>query len=369
MNCTTTRVELGDRSYDICTGIGLVLRSRGGGAKLLRPFVKKRRVLVVMDENVDAKHGDTCVALLGSLTREGVSKVVLKPGEENKTLSAVEQICNAACKNMLDRGSVIVGIGGGVVGDLAAFAASVYMRGIDCIQIPTTLLAMVDSSVGGKTGADLPGGKNMIGTFYQPRLVLIDPLFIRTLTIDEIKNGMAELIKHAVLFDPYLFSELCNLAHTAFMPGFIERLEQLIIQSVRWKASVVARDEREHGRRRLLNLGHTFGHAIEKETHYTRYRHGEAIAIGMIAAANLSRLCHIDDKGTVEQISRLIASFGLPDKAKGLKPAQLLKAMYSDKKARNGRLCLILPHRIGICRAHTNIPEDLVLRALESICG
>ena len=253
-----------------------------------------------------------------------------------------------------------------MVGDMAAFAASIYMRGIRCVQIPTSLLAMIDSGVGGKTGVDLPEGKNLVGTFYQPKAVLMDTMFLASLPPREMSNGFAELIKHAVLFDRALFDGLEAAGDSLFRDS--ARLASLVARSCALKAAVVSRDEQEHGERMLLNLGHTFGHAIEKVQDYRGLEHGEAVAVGIVAAARLSVRLGLLDTDSAARISALLSQYRLPVTVSGCEPAALLAAMAADKKAVSGVPRIVLPLAIGRAEVRTDVPRDVLQAVWEDIC-
>lgn len=279
------RVQLAERSYDILAAPGLLENK----PEVLRRFVEGRGVLVVADSNTGALYGEKILELVRKMEPAGVALHTFPAGESSKNFATVEQICRAACQAKLDRKGIILALGGGVTGDMAGFAASIYMRGIEFIQIPTSMLAMIDSSVGGKTGVDLPEGKNLMGTFHQPKLVLIDTDLLYTLPADQLRSGLAELLKHAVLFDPDLFQVLETEAETLLSlkdPAFTART---IARSCALKAAVVASDEREGAQRALLNLGHSFGHAVEKLQNFCGFSHGAAVAYGTAVAAELDR--------------------------------------------------------------------------------
>jgi 3-dehydroquinate synthase len=268
----------------------------------------------------------------------------------------------------LDRKSAVVALGGGVTGDLAGFASASYMRGIAYIQAPTTLLAMVDSSVGGKTAIDHKLGKNLIGAFHQPRLVFADPTTLDTLPLVEFRSGMAEVIKHGVIRDPDYFSFLEETAD-AIMKRDPETIEHVIARSCRIKAEVVGADERETGLRAILNFGHTAGHAIEALCDFEAYRHGEAVAIGMIIAAEIAhQLCGFT-RSEIDRLRNLLVRIGLPtdiSNKRNLSSDAILKAMYGDKKTERGTLRFVLPTRIGATRIEKIKDENLIKGAIDS---
>jgi 3-dehydroquinate synthase len=283
--------------------------------------------------------------------------------ESAKNLRSVEQITRSLCRAGADRQSLVVAVGGGVVGDVAGFAAATYLRGVKLVHLPTTLVAQVDSSIGGKTGVNLPEGKNLVGAFYPPQLVLTDPELLRTLSDREFRGGLAEVIKHAVIADAEMF---------AFLEKAMERVLRrdpqvlgfLIPRNVQIKARVVSRDERESGLREILNYGHTFAHALESVTRYRRYQHGEAVAWGMIAAAFLGHELGLTRADEVSRIVALVRRLGPLPPWPHVSPAALLNAMRSDKKTRSGVLRFVLSPRIGEARSYDTVPLHAVERVL-----
>lgn len=362
MECV--RVELGPRSYSVHIGDGLLENPETSG--VLAPFVSGRKVLLVCDSNTAPLYGD---AAADALTRAGasVSKHVIPAGEEHKSFRTAEEICRAAAQSGLDRGSCLFGLGGGVVTDLTGFAASIFMRGIPFISCPSTLLAMIDAGIGGKTGADLPEGKNLIGTFWQPRAVLADVSLLRSLPPEQIRCGCAELVKHAILFDPELFRELERHASGLFADDDPARSVRLIARSSEWKAKVVSGDERESGTRALLNFGHSFGHAIEKLYEY-RMGHGDAVAVGMVMASSLAENLGLLPQEDAVRIRALIEACGLPLRVRALRPEDILRAMRGDKKNIGGHTRIILPHAIGKAQIHTDTPDEHLLKAIGACC-
>jgi 3-dehydroquinate synthase len=292
-----------------------------------------------------------------------VSVYLFPDGEAAKTLSTLEKVCRGMAAAGLDRHGMIIAAGGGVVGDVAGFAAASYLRGVRLVHIPTTLVAQVDSAIGGKTGVNLPEGKNLVGAFYQPAGVLVDPEVLRTLPPRQYCSGIYEVIKYAILGDRHLFEFLENR-----MPEVLRQdrsaLDWVLPRCIGAKAQIVSRDERESGPREALNLGHTFGHALESLTRYRRFLHGEAVGWGMIAAARLA--VAIDwlraDEGA--RIEALIRQGGRLPALPRIPPSRWIAAMRGDKKARGGRLRFILPHQIGEVRAAENVPEATLVRVL-----
>ncbi len=356
---STLHVDLGSRSYPITIDAGILPDI---GSALSRCGFS-RTIALVSNETVYPLYGKI---VSGSLTAAGFNccELVLPDGEEFKTLSSAEKITDFLLSHRLDRKSALVALGGGVIGDLAGFAASIFMRGIDFIQIPTTLLAQVDSSVGGKTGVNRPLGKNMIGTFWQPRLVWIDIETLRTLPPREFSAGIAEIIKYGVIHDPALFAFLEENVRKVLSQDR-EALRHIISRSCEIKAAVVAEDERESGLRAILNFGHTIGHALETVTGYASYLHGEAVAFGMYAEAELSRLLGLISDTEVQRIRDLITAYGLPAVVPGDFPFErFFDAMHLDKKSVAGSLRFVLPVQIGRVILRSDLPESLLHEAV-----
>jgi 3-dehydroquinate synthase len=279
--------------------------------------------------------------------------------EAKKNMRTVESVCRMLSRAGADRKSLIVAVGGGVVGDVAGYVAASYLRGVALVHVPTTLVAQVDSSIGGKTGVNLPEGKNLVGAFYPPRLVLVDPDLLRTLPKRQFRSGLAEVIKYGVIADAELFSYL-----EQNMEKVLRRdraaLAYLIARCAQIKGEVVSRDERESGWREILNFGHTFGHALESVTRYRRYQHGEAVGWGMIAAAMLGRQMEIADKGDVMRLTKLIhRAIELPSWLR-VSAEKLIKAMRSDKKTQAGKLRFVLSRRIGEAHTSDAVPIETV---------
>ncbi|MEO6340791.1 MAG: 3-dehydroquinate synthase [Caulobacteraceae bacterium] len=343
----TVRVGLGARAYDVLIGGGLIDRA----GELVAPYLPRRRTVIVTDRNVADHHGERLAAALES-GGIAVDMVVMPPGEGSKSFEGLADLSDRLLALGLDRGDVVVAFGGGVVGDLAGFAASIYKRGIDFIQVPTTLLAQVDSSVGGKTAIDTPRGKNLIGAFHQPRLVLADLDVLATLPVREMHAGYAEVIKYGLLGDAAFF-EWLEANHHDVLALEVGPLAQAVARSVEMKAEIVAEDEKEVGRRALLNLGHTFGHALEAETGYgDALLHGEAVAAGCALAFRFSVQLGLCSGQDAHRAERAIAAAGLPvrmDEVAGAPFAidRLLAHMGQDKKAEGGRLTFILARGIG----------------------
>ena len=356
------RVELGERSYDILIGADIF----DGASKLLSSLVKKRKCLLVSDGRVYGLYADRavdCLAKAGAV----VYASVFKPGEESKNLQVMERLFRKAAGAGLDRDSLIIALGGGVAGDMAGFLAATYMRGIGFVQIPTSLLAMVDSSVGGKTGFDLPEGKNLIGAFWQPKLVLIDPKFLDTIPDRELLCGMAEIVKTAVILDKELFSFL-EKKGLDILKRKIAPTTKAIARCCELKASVVSADEREGSLRAILNYGHTFGHAIETVSGYKSVAHGEAVSIGMCMASDLALRMGLITKADAERQEALLEKLSLPRQIAGLDPEEILDAMSKDKKTRGDKLNFVLPTKIGEAKVFKDIPRGVVLETVRGRC-
>lgn len=358
----TIKVELGTRSYDILIKTGIISSFRDH----LMGFPFSEKAVLISNPTVYTLYGDQVKAQIESAGYR--VKVILVPdGEEYKEFLWVYHLLGEMLRFGLDRKSCVYALGGGVVGDIAGFAASIYMRGIRCIQIPTTLLSQVDSSVGGKTGVNHPVGKNMIGTFHQPSLVIIDPLSLKTLPEREFRAGMSEVIKYGVIRDGEFFDYLQKESDKIMnLEGSV--LEEVIFRCCSIKADVVSEDERESGLRAILNYGHTIGHAIETATNYTEYLHGEAVSIGMVAEAWLSALTGRILENNVLKIKDLLQSFGLPvSLRKGIKPDDIIPHLSIDKKAVGGVVRYVLPESIGKVNITSDVSDELVKRAIKMV--
>jgi 3-dehydroquinate synthase len=345
-------VQLGERSYPIRFGKDLATIARAD----IDAFARAGRgMAVVTDRNLARAQAPALRELLGD-----APVIELAPGEETKSLAELGRVLDFMAAQRLDRASVLVAAGGGVIGDLAGFAAAAYQRGIDFVQIPTTLLAMVDSSVGGKTGVNLKAGKNLAGAFHQPRAVFIATGMLGTLPTREFAAGMAEVIKYGMLADAALFAQLEREPLTVSSPS----LASVIRRCCEIKARVVEADERElarEGGRALLNLGHTFGHAIEQVTGYGAYLHGEAVAIGLAAAARLSEKLGGISAGDVARVERTVAAHALPVRLREPLPSDaLMTAMTRDKKARSGTLRFVVLNAPGDAATKSDVPSALV---------
>jgi 3-dehydroquinate synthase len=296
----------------------------------------------------------------------GCRRILFDDRETAKRLGTVERLCRELARAGADREALVVAFGGGVVGDVAGFVAASYLRGVRVVEVPTTLVAQVDSAIGGKTGVNLPEGKNLVGAFYQPRVVLADPAVLHTLPGREYRSGLYEVVKYGVIGDETLFRFLeRNLGRV--LRRNATALGWILPRCVRAKAEVVSRDERERGLRQVLNFGHTVGHALEAATRYRRFLHGEAVGWGMIAATELAVATQRLAPETAERITRLILRVGALPAVPRLAPAGLLETMRADKKARAGKLRFVLPRRIGQVEIAADVPESLVIRVLAGL--
>jgi 3-dehydroquinate synthase len=356
------KVELGNRSYEILIGRDLL-------ADLGRRCQKLglgSRCAIITDSNVAPHYARDTQGLLEAAGFQ-TTLITIPPGEKSKSLKYVGYCYDAMARHRLERKSFVVALGGGVVGDLAGFVAASYLRGIPFIQIPTTLLAQVDSSVGGKTGINLKAGKNLVGAFYQPRLVVCDLATLDTLPDRELRAGMAEVIKYGIIYDAPFFQRLEKQVDAA-LDRDSAVLAKIVARCCEIKAEVVSQDETETGLRAILNFGHTIGHALEAISGYGKYLHGEAISIGQVYAARLSQKVGLS-KTDAERIHNLFERAGLPTEAR-LNPAQkknLLAAMKLDKKVSAGEIKFVLARRIGAVQFGQSVPEADVLATLDEI--
>lgn len=365
------RVELAERAYDVLIGPGTLAEA----ADLIIGTVGRRKCAIVTDENVAHFH---LGGLEDGLHRAGLhaGTIVLKPGEATKSFRDLAPLCERLLEAGLERGDIILPFGGGVIGDLAGFAAGILRRGVRFVQIPTTLLAQVDSSVGGKTGINTPQGKNLIGVFHQPHLVIADTDVLATLPPREARAGYAEVAKYGLLGDRGFF-EWLEVNAQLVLAGDVDATMTAVETSVRAKAAIVARDETETGDRALLNLGHTFGHALEAWTGYTdRLLHGEGVAIGMCLAFRLSERLGLCPPGRAERVAMHLKALGLPTRITDIPggradPDDLIRLMGQDKKVRNGRLTFIMARDIGqafitqdvdVATVHAMLAEEIAVR-------
>lgn len=333
------------------------------------PVIKRGQKLLVVSNPMIFKHYGQQV--IDALSQAGfsVQHCLLPAGERYKTLKSIQKLHDAALENRLERGSALIALGGGVIGDMTGFAAATWLRGIAVVQIPTSLLAMVDAAIGGKTGVNHPQGKNLIGAFHQPRLVLIDPEVLQTLPAREFRAGMAEVIKYGVIWDQALFTQLESAPRLDQQRYLSPELIQLILtHSCQAKADVVSQDEKEAGLRAILNYGHTIGHAVESLTGYRTVNHGEAVAIGMIAAGQIAVELGSWSQADMQRQDALIKKAGLPTQI----PAELdidtiLKTLQMDKKVQDGKVRFVLPTQIGTAIITDNVPSELVHTVLSKL--
>lgn len=364
---TILTVNLGARSYPIYIGAG-ILKNAG---EIIAKQSARKRVFVITDQNVEPHYRE---ALEKSMTEQGIvmHTEVIAPGEASKTMLMVDQIMEWIFEYAPERGDVLIALGGGVIGDITGFVASIVLRGIKFIQIPTTLLAMVDSSVGGKTGVNNQYGKNLIGSFYQPCAVLIDTNTLKTLPPRELRAGYAEIVKYGLIKDKEFFIWLETEAHRVLARDG-NALIRAIHQSASMKAAIVGADERESGERALLNLGHTFGHALEKAMGYTGdLLHGEAVSIGMALAFGFAASLGKCSKEDAQRVKAHLEKTGLPTELppeKKWKSEGIIEDMFQDKKVQNGQLVLILPRSIGEAYIEKTIEESALARFLATHCA
>jgi len=359
MSANVVHASLGERSYDVHVGEG-VLEASGG---LIAGATKARAAAIVTNPRIGKLYAERVVK---SLEESGITAhvITIPAGERYKTLNTVRRVYEKMLDHRIDRTGMVIGLGGGVVGDLAGFVAATYLRGVDFVQMPTSLLAQVDASVGGKVGVDLPRGKNLVGAFYQPKIVLADTGTLRTLPKVQFGSGLAEVIKHGIILDGEYYAYL-----ERNLPA-VMRLEEgplahVVRRSVELKASVVTRDERESGLRAVLNYGHTVGHAIESLTGYKTLLHGEAVAIGMVTAALISHQIGIADQSLALRIADLLVRARLPYRPPtDVTPEAVVEAMKLDKKIAHGKLRFVLAKEIGSAFVSDDVTPALIVRAL-----
>lgn len=355
----TVNVDLGDRSYPIFIGDGLINNS-----ELIAPYLGKGRVVIVSNDVVAPLYLEKAMALFPSWQCE---EIILPDGEAHKNLDAISHIYDKLLGGKFDRNTTLIALGGGVIGDITGFAAATYLRGVNFIQLPTTLLAQVDSSVGGKTGVNHELGKNMIGAFYQPQCVISDTQVLNTLPQRELKAGLAEVLKYGLIHDATFFTWLADQSE-AICQADTAALSRTIETCCQIKADIVAEDEKESGIRALLNLGHTFGHAIETATGYGTWLHGETVAMGCVMAADLSwRLGWIGQDTALHIRAVFEQKYGMPV----VPPAditveQYLELMSSDKKAEMGKIRFVLLRSLGQAVVEGDIDENLLKATLEA---
>ncbi len=364
MSVETLRVNLAERSYDIQVGPGLLARA---GALML-PLLAQKRVFIVSDETVAGLYLKT---LQDSLDAAGIThdSTVLPPGEQTKCFAQLEELLERMLEARVERKTMVVALGGGVIGDLTGFAASILLRGVDFVQIPTTLLSQVDSSVGGKTGINSRTGKNLVGSFHQPRMVLADMEVLNSLPERELKAGYAEVVKYGLIDDPAFFGWLDQGGARAILAGDLEARRRAVLTSCAAKARVVAADEKEGGIRALLNLGHTFGHALEAETGYgAGLLHGEAVSIGMVMAFDLSARLGLCPAADAERLRAHLQGLGMPvrpDPSRDWDAQRLLHHMAGDKKVADGKITFVLARGIGQAFLTREVEPAAVLAMLQ----
>lgn len=327
-----------------------------------------KKVLLISNPEIFNYYGEVAYNSLEAAGFE-IGSHLIPAGEVYKTLDSISKIYDAALEQRLERASTLVALGGGVIGDMVGFAAATWLRGVNFVQVPTSLLAMVDASIGGKTGVNHPKGKNLIGAFYQPRLVLIDPQVLQTLPAREFRAGMAEVIKYGIVWDADLFSQLEATERLDELGALEEELLLAILsRCCQAKVDVVTKDEREAGVRAILNYGHTIGHAIESLTGYGTLNHGEAVAIGMAAAGKIATRLHLWSATETERQDCLIAKANLPNKIPAnLKAGDIIEALQADKKVKAGKIRFVLPEQIGKVKITDQVPTEIIRDVLESL--
>lgn len=354
----TVRVELGENSYKILIGENIFAEV----GKFISGSDYTKKILLVTDTNVFPHFATNLTKFIDA--EIGIFKI--DAGETSKTLQEAEKIYTAAIELGLDRKSLIVALGGGVVGDLAGFAAATYLRGVPFIQIPTTLLAQVDSSVGGKTAVNHALGKNLIGAFYQPKAVFIDLETLKTLPEREIKSGLGEVVKYGIISDENFFAYLEENAEK-ILNRDAEVFSKIVKRSCEIKAEVVGKDEKESNLRRILNFGHTIAHAVEEETGYKKYRHGEAVSIGMLAAAYISEELGKISASEVNRLKNLLERLNLETHCEGCDVEKIFAATFRDKKVLSGKINWVLMKKIGAVEVTSDVPENIVKSALRLV--
>jgi len=354
-------VNLPQQSYEIAIAPGCLSRL----GEYVAELNLGKKVLLVSNPTIFQHYGQKAIASLQDAGCEVVHHII-PPGEPYKTLDSIQKIYDAALANRLERSSIMVALGGGVIGDMTGFASATWLRGINFVQVPTSLLAMVDAAIGGKTGVNHPQGKNLIGAFHQPSLVLIDPDVLQTLPVRELRAGMAEVIKYGVIWDAELFAQMeksKNLSQLRYIKA--ELMDFILTCSCQAKADVVSKDEKEAGLRAILNYGHTIGHAVESLTGYTQFIHGEAVAIGMVAAGKIAMHLGMWPQSDAQRQDQLIQKAGLPTQLPGdLDIDAIVDALQTDKKVKDGKVRFILPKQIGVVEITDKVPADTIRQVL-----
>ncbi len=361
---TSIIVNLPEQSYEIAIAPGGIDQL----GEMMSNLKLGKKVLLVSNPTIFKHYGQRVLASLEAAGFEVVS-CNLSPGERYKTLSSVQKIYDTALENRIERSSTMVALGGGVIGDMTGFAAATWLRGINFVQVPTSLLAMVDAAIGGKTGVNHPQGKNLIGAFHQPRLVLIDPEVLKSLPVREFRAGMAEVIKYGVIWDAELFAQMeesKRLDQLRYIKA--ELIEAILNRSCQAKADVVGKDEKEAGLRAILNYGHTIAHAVESLTGYRVVNHGEAVAIGMVAAGQIAVKLGMWKKEEAERQDALIQKASLPTKLPdGVDIEAIIESLQLDKKVKAGKVRFILPTQIGVVTITDEVPSDTIREVLQAM--
>jgi 3-dehydroquinate synthase len=361
-------VVLPEKSYKIAIAPGSVDRIGKLITDAETPLKLGQKILVVSNPTIFRCYGQR---LMDALAQAGfeVCCCILPAGERYKTPATLQKIYDAALENRLERSSTMVALGGGVIGDMTGFAAATWLRGIHVVQVPTTLLSMVDAAIGGKTGVNHPRGKNLIGAFHQPRLVLIDPQVLKTLPTREFRAGMAEVIKYGIIWDANLFEQLeqaTRLDQLRYISD--ELLQEILTRSCQAKAHVVSKDEKESGLREILNYGHTIGHAVESLTGYRLVNHGEAVAIGMVAVSQIAVEMELWTQEESDRQLALIQKTGLPTRLpEGLDIEAIIHSLQSDKKVKAGQVRFVLPERIGSAIVTDQVTPDTIRKVLQKM--
>ncbi|MFA5839299.1 MAG: 3-dehydroquinate synthase [Candidatus Margulisiibacteriota bacterium] len=363
------KVNLRENSYEILVGENILFNIK----QIIEEGRLGSEIFILTDSEVNKLYGKSLAKKLKSFR----PKIILIPrGEKNKNLKETSRLYDQLIRYSAHRDSLIIALGGGVIGDMAGFVAATYMRGVNYIQVPTTLLAQVDASVGGKTGVNHPQEKNLIGAFYQPKAVIIDVRTLATLPARQLRTGLAEVVKYGIIKDAEFFKFIEANAHHLNVNAFKSsdtlraamKVWQIIVkESAKIKARVVSEDEKEAGLRMILNYGHTVGHAIESATNYRKFMHGEAVALGMIAAAYIAEELKMIDGAVVERIINLLGKLGLPTKITGVSCRKIGNGLIKDKKVREGKINFVLPEKIGSVVVRNDVPITAVRKALERV--
>jgi 3-dehydroquinate synthase len=357
----SVQVQVKPRPYEVVIESGVLMRA---GHIFRETLADRGKMFVITVAPVRRRWGKS---LLSSLADAGIAAQIVEmpDGEINKKLATVENLAQKLARLGADRNSVLIGFGGGVVGDVTGLLASLYMRGVDLVHIPTTVVAQVDASIGGKTAVNLPVGKNLLGTFHQPRIVLVDPVLLSSLPERQFRSGLYEALKAGVIGNADLFAQFENNKDKVLKRD-PKVLELILAESIKLKASIVAADERESGLRRVLNFGHTIGHALEAETKYRKLLHGEAVAWGMVAATNIALVTHRMDSVVAGRITDAVLGLGkLPQVS--VRGANIVKGLRADKKTLDGVVHFILPVEIGKVEVVNDVPEKVILGAMQEI--